>query len=381
MPPADLMSEIASDEVLDQAYLWLCDRRKRHGAQSDVWTLRWGWPEDKPEVRQALLSGAYRFSPLERFHHGEETLEVWSSRDALVLKAVAIVLTRHLAPHIPSICHHLAGNGGAQAAVRRLSEEIPASTFVFRSDIKGYYASIDHDVLFAQLKEHIADVRVLDLLWQYLRRVVYDQVRYEDVKLGISLRSSLSPLMAALYLKPLDQRMAATGLFYARFMDDWVLLAPSRWKLRRAVRCVNQTLAELKVQQAPDKTFIGRVSRGFDFLGFRFAASGLVGVAVQTVHRCAERIAELYEQRADNIRIGRYVRRWWAWVCRALGKAIALSADDRHDAWGPVDLFPPPLGLPQRWRNQFPRLRHDGYPVPGPCAAMLQPLGGRSPAG
>jgi hypothetical protein len=41
-----------------------------------------------------------------------------------------------------------------------------------------------------------------------------------------------------------------------------VILAPSRWKLRAAIRLVNETLAELKVEQHPDKTFIGRVSRG-----------------------------------------------------------------------------------------------------------------------
>ncbi|MFI5453890.1 MAG: hypothetical protein ACHRXM_00400 [Isosphaerales bacterium] len=51
-------------------------------------------------------------------------------------------------------------------------------------------------------------------------------------------------------------------------MDDWVILAPTRWKLRAAIRLVNQTLAELKVEQHPDKPFIGRVSRGFDFLGY-----------------------------------------------------------------------------------------------------------------
>jgi len=57
-------------------------------------------------------------------------------------------------------------------------------------------------------------------------------------------------------------------------MDDWVILAPSRWKLRAAIRLVNETLAELKLQQHPDKTFIGRVSRGFDFLGYLFTPAG-----------------------------------------------------------------------------------------------------------
>jgi hypothetical protein len=68
-------------------------------------------------------------------------------------------------------------------------------------------------------------------------------------------------------------------------------------------------MAELKVQQHPDKTFIGRISRGFDFLGYRFSAAGLVGIAVQTVKRCVERMNRLYEQGADAVCIGNYVRR------------------------------------------------------------------------
>ena len=49
-------------------------------------------------------------------------------------------------------------------------------------------------------------------------------------------------------MKPVDEAMAETGLFYARFMDDWVVLAPTRWKLRAASRIVNEKLAELKVE-------------------------------------------------------------------------------------------------------------------------------------
>ena len=224
MLSADLTAEIASDEVLEQAYLWLCDRRKDRSPDNDVWTLRWRWREVKPRLQEELLSGSYRFTAVERIDTGRETLEIWSSQDALVLKAVAIVLTRHLAPLLPKTCCHLIGNGGAKAAVRRLSERIPGNAFVFRSDVKNYYATIDHEVLFAQLKRHIVDARLLDLLWHYLRRTIYDGGRYEDVKQGISLGCPLSPLMGALYLKPLDERMARTGLSYARFMDDWVVL-------------------------------------------------------------------------------------------------------------------------------------------------------------
>jgi hypothetical protein len=132
----------------------------------------------------------------------------------------------------------------------------------------------------------------------------------------------LSPLMGAIYLKPLDDRMAPltraeqgrTGVFYVRFMDDWVVMAPTRWKLRSAVKCVNETMAELKMEQHPNKTFVGRISRGFDFLGYRISTAGLIGLAAQSVQQTTDRMSRLYEQGADDVRIGRYVRRWWAWV-------------------------------------------------------------------
>ncbi len=325
MLPADLTAEIASDEVLEQAYLWLCDRRKDYSPDNDVWTLRWRWREVKPRMQEELLSGSYRFTAVERVFTGEDTLDIWSSEDALVLKAVTIVLTRHLAPLLPKTCCHLVGNGGVKAAVRQLSQEINGNAFVFRSDVKKYYASMDHDILLARLKLYVADARLLDLLRQYLRRTIYDGGRYEDVKLGIPLGCPLSPLMGALYLELLDERMAATGSFYVRFMDDWVVLAPTRWKLRAAVRQASRTLAELRIRQHPGKTFVGRVSRGFDFLGYRFSSGGLVGVALQAVERCVERMTRLYEQGADQVRIGDYLRRWWQWVRSGLDGYLVVN--------------------------------------------------------
>jgi hypothetical protein len=52
-----------------------------------------------------------------------------------------------------------------------------------------------------------------------------------------------------------------------------------------STRVMPQTLAELKVATHPDETFLGRTARGFDFLGYRFGAEGLTGVAEATVER------------------------------------------------------------------------------------------------
>jgi hypothetical protein len=47
--------------------------------------------------------------------------------------------------------------------------------------------------------------------------------------------------------------MTQLGYFYARYMDDWVILAPTRWKLRQAIKAVNEEMAKLRVKQHPEK--------------------------------------------------------------------------------------------------------------------------------
>ncbi len=189
--------------------------------------------------------------------------------------------------------------------------------FVLRTDVKSYYASIDHHLLLDQLAETIKDRRVLNLIGQYLRRTAERGGTFWDYEKGISLGCSLSPLIGAFFLDDLDRRMASLGLFYVRFMDDILVLAQSRWKLRRAVKAVNEVLGSLRLEKHPDKTFIGRIERGFDFLGYHFSREGLA-VAKATIEKFLERATRLYEQERrepeGSPRIGMYVRRWLWWV-------------------------------------------------------------------
>jgi hypothetical protein len=90
--------------------------------------------------------------------------------------------------------------------------------------------------------------------------------------------------------------MAQIGSCCVRYMGDWVVLVPSRWKLRAAIRAVNRVMTALRVRQHLDKTIIGRIARGFESLGFRCSAAGLV-VARQTARHGAARISwiEMYD--------------------------------------------------------------------------------------
>ncbi len=327
-----MIEQIASDATLDEAYAWLWHRRRNAPSNHEVWHFRWRWTEVKPQLQKELLAGELRLGAVHVVPTAVGPIETWTPRDALVLKAIALVLSRRLASQVPSSCHCFSGNGGAKAAVRAVAVAIRDNEFVYRSDVKSYYASLDHEVTYGLLRRYVDDPRVLDLLWRYLHRTICDGGDYRDVYQGIPRGCPLSWLVGALFLIDLDRRLARSGLFYARFMDNWVVLAPTRWKLRKAVRTVRELLAELKLELAPDKTFVGRTSRGFDFLGYWFGSEG-VRVAMRTVERLAERLNRIYEQGAEECRIGEYVRRWWVrrWWVRggldfSLGELVRPSA-------------------------------------------------------
>jgi RNA-directed DNA polymerase len=319
------LAHMACDGVLDTTYDWLCRRRRDYRADADVWSLRRSWVEEKERVRTELLAGRYRFALLTRvtLSDGEE-VDLWSARDALVLKALAIVLARHLP--VSSCCTHVKGHGGAKAAVRQVAGKLAANRFVLKTDVKSYYASIDHFLLLDRLAAHIHDKAVLNLIGQYLRRTAERGGEFWDYDRGISLGCPLSPLIGAFFLDDLDRRMARLDLFYVRFMDDLLVLAPTRWKLRRAVKLVNRVLGALRLEKHPDKTFIGRIERGFDFLGYHFGPAGL-SVATATIERFVARAVRLYEQEPGELlasaRLGLYVRRWVRWT--AAGLAVADS--------------------------------------------------------
>lgn len=70
---------------------------------------------------------------------------------------------------------------------------------------------------------------------------------------GIARGYPLSPLIGMFFLTELDKQFTQTNLFYVRYIDDFLILAPTCWTLRRAVKTLNQGLAKVKLEKHPDK--------------------------------------------------------------------------------------------------------------------------------
>jgi len=127
--------------------------------------------------------------------------------------AMALPDTLALSP----LCTHIKGHGGSKSTVGAL----PDYSYVMKTDIKRYYKSIDHRVLLKQLDRDIADPFIWRLLVQFVKRSVELGGTFKFISRGILRGCSLSPIIAAYYLKGLNEQMEGDPRnFYRRHIDD-----------------------------------------------------------------------------------------------------------------------------------------------------------------
>ena len=186
-------------------------------------------------------------------------IALWDLASRQRISEAKVDLEKLLRPVLSPCCTHIKGYGGAKGLIREVQPLLPQYPFVARFDVAAFYDSIVHAVLLAQLAQAGAP---------------QDLQEPDATGSGIGLCSggSLSPLLAALYLLPLDlafQNSDTEGsIFYRRFMDDFVILAKTRRQLRTTVRRVHTELAALGLVVHEKKRFIGRTTTGFDILGY-----------------------------------------------------------------------------------------------------------------
>lgn len=329
-----LSLQLAAD-TLDEAWSWLCRSRENAPDHADIWALRHRWSQTRDALLAQLLSGVYRLTPMlitARGRKKKEALALWSARDALVLKWVALIIAPQL--DIPARCEHVKGHGGGPSSVARMTRSLVQHRWgwVCRTDVRGYYGSMNKQILlegvFCQIKQPVLQ----DLITQYVHYTVEYGGEFYTPEKGIARGCALSPLMGALYLAQMDTYFSErAGMYYAHYMDDVVILAKTRWQLRRHVRALNEFFNAGEVEQHPDKTFIGRTTRGFDWMGAQMGEHGVEGIAQRAKVNHRERLRRLYERFSrrpaeGRMRMSAYRRRWKIWAMATLCCTVAPHA-------------------------------------------------------
>jgi RNA-directed DNA polymerase len=160
-------------------------------------------------------------------------------------------------------CHH------ALERVEKLLSE--GFTHVVDADLKGYFDAIPKDRLLDRVGERISDRGILGLVKKFLEQGVMDGLNEFTPEKGTPQGAVISPLLANLYLNPLDHLMAESGFAITRYADDFVIMCRSREEADRALAKVKHWVEENGLVLHPTKTkVVDSQVEGFDFLGYTF---------------------------------------------------------------------------------------------------------------
>ena len=150
----------------------------------------------------------------------------WRPVSQGLLRTAKLNLGKQLKSYLSLRCTHVKGRGGAKASVRFAQVMAGRYRYVARFDIRSYYESMNHSVLLKLLEETDIDTESYELVRDYLS--------LPDAKLtgcGMVAGGSISPLLGAVYLTPLDRAMEklqpSHDIRYQRFMDDYLIFSGS----------------------------------------------------------------------------------------------------------------------------------------------------------
>lgn len=162
---------------------------------------------------------------------------------------------------------------GCKDALREVARELRSGrTWVVDVDIEQYFDSIDQKRLMAEVANEIADGSLLDLIQQFLEQDVMDGMKRWQPERGTPQGAVISPLLANIYLHPIDVAMTKAGCRLVRYADDMVILCENRGEAEHALNTLTELMTERGLRLHPVKTrLVDATTRpGFDFLGYRF---------------------------------------------------------------------------------------------------------------
>jgi RNA-directed DNA polymerase len=235
-------------------------------------------------VKEHLEQGTYQPKPVKRVwidkpgSAEKRPLGIPTVTDRVVQAAVRMVIEPIFEHRFAKHSYGFRPGCGCKDALRRVEELLHAGhTHVVDVDIKGYFDAIPHDRLMAQVREHVADGRVLGLIEGFLKQGVMEGTDWREAKEeGTPQGGVISPLLANIYLNPLDWLMAGSGFEMVRYADDMVVLCRSREEASAALSVLKEWMEGADLTLHPDKTRVVDMNPAdshFDFLGYRFQRS------------------------------------------------------------------------------------------------------------
>ena len=224
----------------------------------------------------------------------------------------------------------------AHMALEKIRKDLTAGyAYVIDADLKSYFDTIPHEKLIAAVREEVVDGSVLELIRRFLKSGVMDNGSFHTNDVGTMQGGVISPLLANIYLHPLDKLMTERGQRITRYADDFVVCCKSRKGAERVLKSIVRFLEqELGLKVHPEKTkIVNSREESFVFLGYVFK-QGWMLPSDKAKQKFKERVKEITRRNQTvNLemlikeRLNPYLQGWGNYFARGNGKSFLREMD------------------------------------------------------
>ena len=273
-----------------------------------------------PKIRAKLLAGTYAVTPVRRVEiskpdGGVRRLGIPTVQDRFIQQLLLQVMTPIFEPKFSEHSYGYRPGRSAHDAVRAAREyAVSGKDWVVDLDIEKFFDRVHHDILMRRIGEVIRDKRVLKLIGRCLRSGVLGEGVVIWQQEGTPQGGPLSPLLANIYLHPLDEELEKRGLCFCRYADDVNVYVGSEASANRLIESLPKWVSKrLRLKVNAGKSGVGRTWQR-QFLGFRITREGQIEVAPDRLARYKNRVRLLWDARRS--RTSKQLRDQWRWYIR-----------------------------------------------------------------
>ncbi len=293
-----------------------------------------------PKVRENLLNGSYKPSPVRRKEipkpgGGVRLLGIPTVLDRLIQQAIAQVFQEIWDPTFSNSSFGFRPGKSQRKAIFRARHHLASGYgYTVDMDLSKFFDRVNHDRLMSRLAVRIKDKRVLKLIRKYLTAGTMIDGLVTFSTEGTPQGGPLSPLLSNIVLDELDKELEKRGLRFVRYADDFVIYLKSKKAANRVMESIKRFITvKLKLQVNEKKSAVGNAWRS-KFLGFSFYkrdGQPKIRIHQKAIKRFKERVRALTHRSSGKslsqviYNLNLYLKGWWNYYSLTEGRTIFRS--------------------------------------------------------